>query len=193
MPSPTVCHGVESGLIGPGVGHDTQLDEHSELVGPDELADNAFIVKAQEVHYPFADGPTGGRVACVASDISAAQCLADHDGSVGADDHLLDLDVQVGEGVVVATDGHRLGRRTFPEGGFVVLALEISYRVVVPPVPDLVDELHHLSFACGTVHHLLLGTVQPRRIEVQERSDYVWDRAQTDVDHIAATYEAMRS
>jgi hypothetical protein len=74
---------------------------------------------------------------------------------VPANYQLLDVDVQVGERLVVAADGLGPGRRADPERVDVFVCVRIGGGLIVPAIPDLLDELAHLHLASGRIHRSL--------------------------------------
>jgi hypothetical protein len=83
--------------------------------------------------------------------IGPAKGDPEHDRVTGHD-QVLDIEVQVGERLVVSADGLDSGGRTCPERIDIALAIEIGGRFVVSAIPDLLDETPHLQLAFGHVH-----------------------------------------
>ena len=119
---------------------------------------------AVEVHdgdHPLLHRPPRRGPSCIATGVGPAEGGPEHD-RVAGDYQLLDVDVQVGERLVVAADGLGPGRRTGPERVDVCLCVEIGDGLVVPAIPDFLDELAHLHLAFGRVHRCLRSLTRSR-------------------------------
>ena len=138
-------------LAGPRVVDDPELDEHAELVGPDPFPDDLVTVEVHDGDHPLVHRPPRRGPSRIPTRVGPAEGGPEHDRAA-RDYQLLDVDVQVGERLVVAADRLDPGGRTDPERIDVFLSVELGDGVVVPAIPDLLDELAHLHLAFGRVH-----------------------------------------
>jgi hypothetical protein len=96
---------------------------------------------------------------CVGASVSERQ-----DDRVTGNDEVLDVHMEIKEGLVVAADGFGSGRRACSKRIAVLQAVEISGRFVVSAIPDLINKPPHLDLALGTIH---LSHPLPEEMQVE--------------------------
>jgi hypothetical protein len=135
----------------PRVVENPELDEEAEVIGTYPFADDPVTLEAHDVNNPFLNCPPSRRPSQMPSRVGPAKCGPEHH-RVPGQDQLFDIEVQVGERMVVSADGFNSGGRACPERIDVALAIEVGGRFVSSAIPDLLDESPHLHLAFGHVH-----------------------------------------
>jgi hypothetical protein len=93
----------------PGICNDTELDEQSELVSANPLADDFVSLELEDIHHPLLDAAPSRWTSRVTASICPAEGHPQDDGVV-AHDELVDVQVQVRKRIVIATN------RLYPSG-----------------------------------------------------------------------------
>jgi hypothetical protein len=140
------------------------MNEQAEIVCTNPFPGHLVLL---EVH--DADRPdlyrTSGRGSTQMSSRVGASLSEPQDDRVSGNDEVLDVHMEIGEGLVVETDRFHSGPRAYSKRIAVFLAVEISGRFVVSAIPDLINKSPHLDLAHGTIH--LFHPLPAKEIQVE--------------------------
>ena len=138
------------------------LDEQAEFVGSDPFPHDPLAVEVHDGHHPLVHCPLRRGQSGISACVGAPEGGSENHGVAGVD-QLLDFDVEVRERFVVAADRFDPCRRSSPERVDMRSCVEVAGGLMVPPVPDFLDEgANPISRSTTAIVRTLGGTTYHR-------------------------------